>query len=75
MHEAASKLINDDDFTICGDDVILVTTKQRLRAQCLIEMIHAPHMIGAVEVFDAEKFLDFFDAFVGQTHRAAFFIK
>ena len=38
-HHTAGKLVDDNDLVI-ADDVVLVTLKQRMRAQCLIAMVH-----------------------------------
>ena len=47
-HQTACKFVNDDDFAVL-DDVVLVFVEQRVRAQCCHEVVHQGDVGGGIE--------------------------
>ena len=74
MHETTGVLIDDDNFARVGDDVIFITLEKSLSTESLLEVIDNACVVGRIKGLDTENILNFFDALVGQSNRAALFI-
>ncbi len=74
-HHAAGELVDDDDFVV-ADDVVLVAGEQRMRAQRLVDVVNHRDVLDVVEQFAlelagvAQQRLELFHAGFGQRHRA-----
>ncbi len=55
LHQAAGKVVDDDDFAVLHD-VMMVALVQRVRFQCLLDAMEQVHVRRIVEVRNAEQF-------------------
>ena len=78
-HHAARELVDDDDLAAL-DDVILVTLKQLVRLQRLIDVVHQRHVIDVVQralhhACGVEELFHLLVTGIGQRHLPLFFIE
>jgi len=79
-HHAAGELVDDDDFVVL-DDVVLVLLEQLVRLQRLIDVMNDRDVLDIVEVagFQQSRLAQQFDhvlvAGVGQSHLTLFFVE
>ena len=73
VHQSAGELIDDDDFAIL-DDVLLILVEQMPRLERRVELMRQLEVALIVEVGDAENLLDFRNALFRDRNGVRFFI-
>ena len=73
MHETTREFIYDDHFAVLHD-VIAVAAEQRVRAQCLFEVMHEREAALNVQIIHAKPFLDLCDSLLRERCGAELFV-
>ena len=67
-HESAREFVDDDDFAVV-DDVVLVPLEQLMRFQRLLDVVIEVGVLDLGDVVDAEEFFRLARARIGELHR------
>jgi hypothetical protein len=72
-HQSTGVLIDDHDLAVL-DDIVSVSLEERVGLERLVDVVEDLHVVGIVEVVDAQLQLDLIHAAVGEVHAAALLV-